>query len=59
MEDDSQDMLLMLNHRIVILLFPNFIRIKRVLKPGGLFAWTDVCPTQAAMIMKKHSMHVE
>ena len=28
---------------------PQFLsEVKRVLKPGGLFAWTDVCPTQAA-----------
>ena len=49
MEDDSQDIVINVESSHCYPSIPQFLsEVKRVLKPGGLFAWTDVCPTQAA-----------
>ena len=48
MEDDSQDVVINVESSHCYPSIPQFLsEVKRVLKPGGLFAWTDVCPTEA------------
>jgi len=48
MEDNSQDIVINVESSHCYPSIPQFLsEVKRVLKPGGLFAWTDVCPTQA------------
>ena len=48
MEDDSQDIVVNVESSHCYPSIPQFLsEVKRVLKPGGLFAWTDVCPTEA------------
>ncbi|HIC83493.1 MAG TPA: class I SAM-dependent methyltransferase [Candidatus Marinimicrobia bacterium] len=47
-EDDSQDVVINVESSHCYPSIPQFLsEVKRVLKPGGLFAWTDVCPTEA------------
>lgn len=48
MEDDSQDVVINVESSHCYPSISQFLsEVKRVLKPGGLFAWTDVCPTEA------------
>ena len=48
LEDDSQDVVINVESSHCYPSIPQFLsEVKRVLKPGGLFAWTDVCPTEA------------
>ena len=48
MEDDSQDVVINVESSHCYPSIPQFLsEVKRVLKPGGLFAWTDLCPTEA------------
>ena len=48
MEENSQDIVINVESSHCYPSIPQFLsEVKRVLKPGGLFAWTDVCPTQA------------
>ena len=48
MEDDSQDIVVNVESSHCYPSIPQFLsEVKRVLKPGGLFAWTDLCPTEA------------
>lgn len=47
-EDDSQDVVINVESSHCYPSIPQFLsEVKRVLKPGGLFAWTDVCPIEA------------